>query len=64
MNGLTVASMSVEAVPPWIDGSETMKSTKDEKTGRISSNDRRLFSPEKLTDVEYIGPDIAITRWM
>ena len=41
-----------------------MKSTESLNTGRISSNERSDGSPEKLTDVENIGPEIAITSCM
>ena len=56
-----MASTKVDAIPPFIRGALTMKSTLSEKTGRISSKVRRLFSPYKLTDVENIGPEIART---
>ena len=59
--GFTVASISVEAMPPATEGSSTAKSTREENTGYISLNVRRLFSPEKLTEVEYIGPEILST---
>ena len=54
-----MASTRVDAIPPLISGASTMKSTVSLNTGRISSKVRRLFSPEKFTEVENIGPDIG-----